>query len=55
MTPEQALQILDQAASLAPMSRRDHMAVQEASETLRKMILEEKQTKTIEKSLHQKS
>lgn len=35
MTTEQALHILDQAAAIAPLSRQDHVAVQEALVKLR--------------------
>ncbi len=38
MTPEQALAIIDQAASLAPLSRADHIRVQQAVEVLRTLI-----------------
>ncbi|KKN15874.1 hypothetical protein LCGC14_0981670 [marine sediment metagenome] len=35
MTTDEALQILDQAASAAPLNRQTHIAVQEAVTTLR--------------------
>lgn len=38
MTIEQALQILDQAASRAMLSREDHVKVQMAIETLAKEL-----------------
>ena len=40
MTPEEALQILDNATAAAPLVRRDHIVVQQAIETLRKLIAE---------------
>lgn len=39
MTPQEALQILDQAASAAQLDRRSHVAVQEAVTTLREALL----------------
>ncbi len=38
MTPQEALQILDQAASAAQLDRRSHVAVQEAVVTLREAL-----------------
>ena len=38
MTPEQALQVLDQAASRALLPREDHYRVQVAVETLKVVI-----------------
>lgn len=38
MTPEQALQILDNAAAQALLSRDNHIAVAQAVETLRALI-----------------
>ena len=38
MTPEQALQVLDQAASRALLPREDHYRVQVAVETLKAVI-----------------
>lgn len=38
MTPEQALQILDNAAARAQLTRQDHVAVQQAVAVLRRMI-----------------
>ena len=38
MTPQEALQILDQASALAPLNRQSHFAVQQASEVLQKLI-----------------
>jgi hypothetical protein len=35
MTTDEALQIVDQAASVAPLNRQAHIAVQEAVATLR--------------------
>lgn len=34
MTPEEALQILEQAAALAPLNRQAHVAVQRAAQVL---------------------
>ena len=44
MTIEQAIQILDQAASQAPMDRKSHVMVQEAL-TIIKRALEPKEKK----------
>ena len=38
MTPQQALQILDNAAGQAHLTRNDHIAVQEALATVRAAI-----------------
>ena len=38
MTPIEALNALDQAASLANVSRRDHVAIVQAVETLKAYI-----------------
>jgi hypothetical protein len=45
MKPDEALQVLDQAASVAPLNRQSHIAVQEAVATLRLALtdLEEKE------------
>ncbi len=40
MTTDEALQILDQAASVAPLNRQAHIAVQEAVATLRVALQE---------------
>ena len=45
MTPEQALQILDQAAASAPLTRREHLAVQEAVQVLSKLLESRKTNK----------
>ncbi len=42
MTPFEALGILDQAASMAPGNRRDHLTIQQAVEELRRFIVENK-------------
>jgi hypothetical protein len=42
MTPEQALSILDQAAARAPMSRQEHVAVQQAVVALAEAIKADK-------------
>ncbi len=46
MTPEQALQILDQAAALAAMSRKDHALIRQAVQVLAETIKELAETKT---------
>jgi hypothetical protein len=38
MKPEQALQILDQAAQMAPLTRRDHINVVEAVSVLQELL-----------------
>jgi len=38
MNPEQALKILDTAASRAPLNRDEHVAVQQAKQVLAKLI-----------------
>lgn len=38
MTPEQALQILDRASSMAALPRQDHVAVQKALDVIAKAI-----------------
>jgi hypothetical protein len=38
MTPEEALQILEQAAALAPLNRQGHVAVQQAAQVLQRAI-----------------
>ncbi|MAT45373.1 MAG: hypothetical protein CL609_23840 [Anaerolineaceae bacterium] len=38
MTPQEALSILDQAASRAQLSRADHVAVQQAVQVLAEVI-----------------
>jgi hypothetical protein len=38
MTPEQALQILDQASSLAQVTRVEHQKIIEALNTIKKLI-----------------
>jgi len=38
MTPDQALSILDAAASMAALSRQDHMRVVEALQALKEFI-----------------
>jgi hypothetical protein len=38
MTPEQALKILDDVAATAALSRRDHIAVQQAVSLLNDLI-----------------
>ena len=38
MTPEQAVELVDQAASKAVLSRADHFMVQQAVQTLRALI-----------------
>jgi hypothetical protein len=42
MTPTEALNALDQAASLAPLPRRDHVAIQQAVEVLKQLIAAQK-------------
>lgn len=39
MTAQEALQILDNVAAQTAMSRKDHMAVMEASRTLQELII----------------
>ena len=41
MTPDQALKILDQAASMAQATRMDHIRIQEAIDVLKKLITSE--------------
>jgi len=38
MTPEEAVRILDQAASQARLTRAEHITVQQAVETLRRAL-----------------
>ncbi len=38
MTPQEAIQILDQAAAMAPLNRQSHIAVQEALNILRELL-----------------
>lgn len=45
MTPEQAIQILDQAASQSPMDRKSHVMVQQAIEVLKKAIQPKEEVK----------
>lgn len=40
MTPQQALQIIDQATGLAPLNRQAHIQVQEALKVLAEFIQE---------------
>ena len=40
MNPEQALQVLDQAVSLANLNRQGHISVQQALEVLVKFVKE---------------
>jgi hypothetical protein len=42
MTPEEALNILDQAASMAPGNRRDHATIQQATAAMKRFIAENK-------------
>lgn len=42
MTPEEAVNILDQAASMAPGNRRDHLTIQQAVEAIKRFIAENK-------------
>ena len=53
MTPEQALQILDQATGEARLSRQDHISVQEAIKLLANIIVEHKELKE-EKEIREK-
>ena len=46
MRPEQALQILDTAASQAPITRLEHVRVQEATRILTEFILSIRRDKT---------
>lgn len=41
MTPEQSLNLLDQVSSLAPLTRADHIKVQEAVKVLGEAIKKE--------------
>jgi hypothetical protein len=43
MTTTEAINILDQAASIAALPRRDHVAVQQAIEVLKKLVGEVKE------------
>jgi hypothetical protein len=45
MTPVQALELLDQAASLAPLNRQQHFAIQQALEVVKKALEEKKDGK----------
>lgn len=38
MTPEQSLEILDNAVALAPLTRRDHVLAQQALAVLREAL-----------------
>ena len=38
MTPQESLNILDQASSLAPLARQGHIQVQQALDVLREAI-----------------
>lgn len=38
MTPEQALQLLDQAAGMAPLNRQAHIQVQQAVQVLQALV-----------------
>lgn len=49
MTPIEALQILDQASSVASLTRADHVKVQQAVQTLKKMIDDAKPKEEIKK------
>ena len=40
LTPEQALSILDEAAALAPLTRQQHVLVQQAAQVLATLIRE---------------
>jgi hypothetical protein len=40
MTLTEAVNILDQAASMAPVPRRDHVAIQKAVDELKKYVAE---------------
>ena len=42
MTPEEAINILDQAASMAPGNRRDHVTIQQAVEAIKRFVAENK-------------
>ena len=48
MTPQQALQLLDNAAAQARMTRTDHIAVQEALAVLNASITAKPEAKTTE-------
>lgn len=49
MTSGEALSILDQAASTAPLNRQSHIAVQEAVGTLREALAGLKETESVKK------
>lgn len=40
MTPQEALQILDQLAASAQLNRQSHIAAQEAVQTIRKALVD---------------
>ena len=42
MTPEQALSILDEAAALAPLTRQQHVLVQQARAVLATLIQQQR-------------
>ena len=48
MTEEQALSILDQAASRAPLTRQEHVAIQEAVTVLAKAITPKQEAEPVE-------
>jgi len=45
MTPEEALQILDHAASLSPMGRLEHIRIQQAAQILQQFLVSTKEEK----------
>ena len=47
MTTDEALSILDQAASAAPLNRQTHIAVQEAVATLRVALTKEPEEEVV--------
>lgn len=51
MTPDQALQILDRASSMAALPRQDHVAVQQALDVIAKAIVPTKPEDVIAKAL----
>lgn len=54
MTPEEALAVLDNAASLATLNRSDHVTVQMATDVLREALKKE-EVKDVDKKLQQKT
>lgn len=46
MTNDEAINILDQAASISPLPRRDHIAVQQAIEHLKAALKEAEKAPT---------